>query len=339
MEAVLLGIRKSSKGWELDMPKQGADQKLYTYAEITKAKDKTQEERDNLRIASIKRDIQNNNLKSAHDKLASYDQWILLRITTKAPEIMALCKRPEMSDIWQKGLAHFKGYFDLPLKDTSLFDLYIGHFIFNEFYQPYEAKNLQDTPAAQELMEEACKRLAYPALSWRCIDAIEKLRTRNDQLDQIQKYLGYADKIASSHYHCIGYLEAAHLYFDIGDYLVAQLNSLPRITFFSHSKLNTNDSYHINVFGRSFQAIYAKAFEYLAHAQLSFALPESQKALQVAFCKDNVTSQELFNHFKLPESVQDFDDVKEYFLIRCKKYLANKIQTILRDTSSLSPAA
>lgn len=339
MEVVLLGIGKSSKGWELHMPKQGADQKLYTYAEIIKAKDNIQEDRDNLRIASIKRDILNNNLKSAHDKLASYDQWILLRLTTKDPEIMTFCKRPEMSDIWKKGLANFKGYFDLPLKDTCLFDLYLGHFIFNEFYQPYEVKNLQDTPAAQELMEEACKRLAYPALSWRCMNAIEKLRTRNDQLEKIQKYMCDADKIANSHYYSIGYLEAAHLYFDIGDYLVDHIKSLPKVIFFNHSKLRTNESYQINILGRSLQTVYCKAFEYLAHAQELFTQPESQKALQVAFCKDNVTPQELFKHFKLPESIQSFDDVKEYFLSRCNKYLVSKLETIMFNSTSLSPAA
>lgn len=323
------------------MPRQGTKGQLYTFAEIIAPKDQEQENRDNLRIASLKRDIQSKNFKSAHDKLAAYGQWALLRMASKDPEIMAFCKRPEMTDIWKNWLAKsFSGYFGLPLENTSLFDLYLGHYIF-EFYGDYEKENLINDPAAQELMAECCKRLVYPALQWRCANACECLRNNNEEAKtHWQDYLDYAKTIANAGYYSIGYLDAAMLCFKVGSYLTRLLDSkIAAISFFRPSKLSWDDSIQKLVYGINIAEIQANVVMYLDKAEELFSKPETRSALQVAFCRDNITSKDLFTHFDLPDFVHDFATAKQYFIERLSKYSKLTRLSSAEHTHFFSPAA
>ena len=318
----------------------GTTNHFYTYTELTTPRDKDQAERDNNRIAWIKANYKTNLEKVIH-KISSneFDDRILLRLINKDPEIKSILATKEFEVVWKEKLKHNSNYHTFKLEGTDLCDIWLGLSIF-EYYKKYKNNDKENEPAAKELLDEACKRNILAALQRRCLNAIKDLNEKpSNNLDQ---YMQYADDIAQR-YHTIGHLEAARIYFRIGQYLDRKLSTLAMPGLFSNSRLKINDCYQYTLFGTSIKRMFMKGFTHLHEAQQIFNTHESQQALEIAFGKGQAHPSRLFSLYNLPETVQDFVSATQFFESCYQRYIKPddlaEIQQAEFSHQSASPAA
>lgn len=321
------------------MPRQGTKgQQLYSYAELTNPSDTSQKARDAQRITwltnpqtklqDIKKEIKSGNL----------DARILLRLAHQDPKVRAILSNKEFEDVLKEKLKHNSGYFDFPLENTCLFDIWLGLEIFEQ-YKRYKSEENENDPHAIELLNEACNRNILAAIQWRCMDAVNSLN--DDKACNISLYLDYAEQIAKKFY-ALGNLEAARLCFRMGEYFDRKTSSFKSPSFFlvRHGKIS--ETMQQNIYGITIKCIFMKGFEYLYTAQNLFQSTESQKAFEIAFGKNN-SLETIFKHYKLPDTVRDFPSAIEFFKNNYEKYMgrnnSENSDSLLHYFQQSSPAA